>query len=187
MGDVDEKVGDVPVKLKFEDMVEGQSYKYLNFWDPHKKCDAKANPPVTENCFNKGDVVGDDPDPWANSIFAQDKIFAFISDNKIKASIGLVKSDSEERSGYFALCPSTASFDATAVIDNIDTYCYWSGLRVRQMGLPSDIGFVNTTGAPVAEGKLVCTTSYSFLMKLIRKTFIPLFRKYQSFLSGGTW
>merc|ERR1712182_52216 len=70
--------------------------------------------------------------------------------------------------------------DSEAVIFNIGTYCYWSGLRVRQMGLPPEIGFVNTTGAKVAQGKLVCTTEYSFLMKLIRKTLIPLFRKYQS-------
>merc|ERR1711998_106753 len=101
----------------------------------------------------------------AASVFALDKIFAL---DGLGASMGLVKSSSDAKSGYFAVCPGTASFGDTcggvdcedlevddALIFNVNKFCYWSAVRVRQMGLPPGIAFVNATGYPIAEGKLL--------------------------------
>merc|ERR1712146_556588 len=106
--DVDEEIGDDSVTLTFASMVNGQTYKYLNFWD--SPADG-----------------GDDPAPWREdentpaSLFALDKIFANIVDGTVVASIGLVKSANEEKSGYYALCPTTASLSATQCGDLVCT------------------------------------------------------------------
>merc|ERR1712146_285602 len=101
--DVDEEIGDDSVTLTFASMVNGQTYKYLNFWD--SPADG-----------------GDDPAPWRDSLYARDKIFANLDDNgNVVASIGLVKSANEEKSGYYALCSTTASLSATQCGDLVCT------------------------------------------------------------------
>merc|ERR550514_415771 len=77
-------------------------------------------------------------DKYSLSSFDTNKLFARMDDTNTNpvTSFGLVKGIDGDRSGFWAVCPETGTFDVMSSITvQIDTSCYWSVSKPSQKGL----------------------------------------------------
>ena len=124
---------------------------------------------------------------YALSSFDTNKLFARLDDTNTNpiTSFGLVKGVSTERSGFWAICPTTGTFDSTGLAEEqITTGCYWSAGKPSQKGLPSVIDFVNTTDDVMTTASVGCEGGKSFIVAWLKRRVIPRIITYSSYLTA---